>query len=183
MAGVCSGWSGRTLDAYQLSQRLTFANGYCGFLGRPAAEATHRDLLAFRYMMRSATAVLPWSLPGTAHGRASWAKRHIGRLLEPVLATRPDEERSDLAAVLSRLHHDGLLTKEEVVAHLTFTIAASFDALSSGTLSTLDYLARHPDWQDRVRDELCSRIGSARAITLDALQSCPLSEWAVKEAA
>lgn len=182
MAGVCDEWSGRTLDAYQLSQRLTFANGYCGFLGRPAAEATQSDLLAFRYMMRSATAVLPWSLPGTAHGRASWAKRHIGRLLEPVLATRPDEERSDLAAVLSRLHHDGLLTREEVVAHLTFTIAASFDALSSGTLSTLYYLARHPDWQDRVRDELCSRIGSARAITLDELQTCPLSEWAVKEA-
>jgi cytochrome P450 len=182
MAGLCSGWSGRSLDAYQLSQRVTFANGYSGFLGRPAVQATRHDLLAFRYMMRSATAVLPWSLPGTAHGRASWAKRHIGRLLAPMLESKADEARSDLAAVLSRLYHDGLLTKDEVVAHLTFTIAASFDALSSGTLSTLYYLARNPDWQDRVREELCSTIKSARAITLDELQSCQLSEWAVKEA-
>jgi cytochrome P450 len=182
MAGVCASWSGRTLDAYDLSQRLTFANGYTGFLGRAAVNATRRDLLAFRYMMRSAAAVLPWSLPGTAHGRASWAKRHIARLLTPMLAERPDEARNDLAAVLSRLYHDGLLTSSEVLSHLTFTIAASFDALSSGTVSTLYYLARNPAWQDRVREELCCAVKSPRAISLNELQACQISEWAVKEA-
>jgi cytochrome P450 len=132
-------------------------------------------------MMRSATAVLPWALPGTANGRASWAKRHIGRLLTPLLESRPEEERNDLAAVLGRLYHDRLLTKTEVVAHLTFTIAASFDALSSGTLSTLYYLARHPHWQDRVREELCDAVSTPSDVQLGELQSCQLSEWAVKE--
>lgn len=182
MARVPSTWSGRSLDAYELAQALTFANGYAGFLGRPAGQATRRDLLAFRYMMRSATAVLPWSLPGTAHGRASWARRHIERSLAPMLEARPDEARSDLAAVLGGLYHDGLLTRREVVAHLTFTIAASFDALSSGTVSSLYYLARNPHWQDRVRDELCSAVKSPGRITLKELQCCQVSEWAVKEA-
>lgn len=182
IAGVSGRWSGRCLDAYEVSQRLTFANGYAGFLGRAAVHATRRDLLAFRYMMRSATAVLPWAIPGTAHGRASWAKRHIERLLSPMLAVKPDEARNDLAAVLSRLYHDRLLTRSEVVAHLTFTIAASFDALSSGTVSTLYYLARNPDWQDRLREELCSAVASPSEITLDQLQSCHTSEWVVKEA-
>jgi cytochrome P450 len=182
IARLCSDWSDKSVDVYQLSQRLTFANGYTAFLGRDAERATADDLLAFRYMMRSATAVLPWALPGTAHGRAGWAKRHIGRLLLPLLQERPEEKRSDLASVLVRMKHEGLLTEKEVIAHLTFTIAASFDALSSGTVSTLYYLARHPHWQRRIRDELCSTIASADTPQLAELQACQESEWAVKEA-
>lgn len=175
-------WFGQTADVYQFAQRLTFANGYSAFLGRDSRLAAMEDLLAFRYMMRSAAAVLPWALPGSAHGRATWAKRHIERLLEPILAGDSPRDASDLASVLFGLMREGSLTYKEVVAHLTFTIAASFDALSSGTVSTLYYLARHPDWQERVREELCSRIACADQVGLGELQECRQSEWAVKEA-
>lgn len=175
-------WAGRSLDIYELSQKLTFANGYMAFLGRDAALATDDDLLAFRYMMRSATAVLPWALPGSANGRARWAKGHIARLLLPMLDREPDEERKDLAAVLIRLHRQELLTTDEVVAHLTFTIAASFDALSSGTVSSLYYLARNPEWQDRVRADLLATVASADHARLEELHKSVESEWAVKEA-
>ena len=175
-------WLGRTRDVYQFAQQLTFANGYSAFLGRDSRFARMNDLLAFRYMMRSATAVLPWALPGSAHGRASWAKRHIERLLERILASDAPRETTDLASVLFRLMREGSLSYREVVAHLTFTIAASFDALSSGTVSTLYYLARSPEWQERVREELCSKIVSADRFGLAELQECRQSEWAVKEA-
>lgn len=175
-------WFGRTTDVYQFAQQLTFANGYSAFLGRDSRFATTNDLLAFRYMMRSATAVLPWALPGTAHGRATWAKRHIGRLLQTIIAGDAERQSNDLASVLFRLMHEGSLTYKEVLAHLTFTIAASFDALSSGTVSTLYYLARSPEWQERVRDELCSKIECADRFALSELQECRQSEWAVKEA-
>lgn len=179
---AAAGWSGQIVDAYALSQRLTFANGYAAFLGRRSAEATRSDLLAFRYLMRSAAAVQPFALPGTAHGRATWAKSHIGRLIAPMYDREPPASRSDLAAVLVRMMHADLLTKDEVLSHLTFTIAASFDALSSGTISTLHYLSCNPEWQDRVRDELVSAIPDPREISLARLQSCQASEWAVKEA-
>jgi len=175
-------WSGRTVDVYEFAQQLTFANGFGAFLGRDPQLATRSDLLAFRYMMRSATAVLPWSLPGTANGRAHWARRHISRLLQPIIEDRPGSDRANLASVLALLLNDGVLTYREVVAHLTFTIAAAFDALSSATVSTLYYLARHGEWQERVRDELCSNMASPTAIRLGELQCCHQSEWAVKEA-
>lgn len=176
------GPSARSLEAYGFAQHLTFANGFSAFLGRSAHEASRSDLLAFRYMMRSATAVLPWALPGTAHARANWAKRHIAGLLEPLFEAEPSADRTDLAAALVRMHREGLLTRHDVLAHLTFTIAASFDALSSGTVSTLHYLSRNPDWQTRVREELCASIASPEAITLGELQASPLSDWALKEA-
>lgn len=175
-------WSGRSFEIYDLAQELTFANGFSAFLGRDSRLATAKDLLAFRYMMRSATAVLPWALPRTAHARARWAKRHIETLLDPMLSTAPSTSAPDLASALCRLLHQGSLSYEEVLAHLTFTIAASFDTLSSGTVSTLYYLACNPSWQERVRDELCSNIASPDQVSLGELQACEMSEWAVKEA-
>jgi len=174
--------SGTTADAYEFAQTLTFANGYSAFLGLDSKAATRSDLLAFRYLMRSATAIIAVPIPGNAQWRADWAKRHVRRLLGPVIGSDPDDTRTDLAAVLVRMEREGLLDEQEVVAHLTFTIAASFDALSSATVSTLYYLARNHEWQERVRQELCSRILSAADISLNELQRCEESEWAVKEA-
>ena len=159
-------WSGRVQEVYDLAQQLTFANGFSAFLGRDSRSATPNDLLAFRYMMRSATAVLPWALPGTAHGRASWAKSHIEKLLRPTLRQKPADERPDLASALTRMLHEGSLTYEEVLAHLTFTIAASFDTLSSATVSTIFFLALHPQWQDR-----CATNCVPRSIQETALRS------------
>jgi cytochrome P450 len=175
-------WSGRSLDVYELAQRLTFANGYAAFLGRDPALATRDDMLAFRYLMRSAIAVITVPLPGTAEARAAWAKRHIEGLIRPMLAQTVAPERTDLLAMLWRMRKAGLLDDKEIIAHLTFVIAASFDALSSGTVSTLYYLAAHPGWQSAVRDELLSEVCDAGRIALPDLMRCEKAEWAVKEA-
>ena len=86
---------------------------------------------------------------------------------------RPSHDRTDLAAVSSACMRMAALDDEEVLAHLTFTIAASFDALSSGTVSTLYYLAENPAWQDRVREELCNAVPSPADISLAELQDLP----------
>lgn len=175
-------WSGRSLDVYELAQRLTFANGWSAFLGRDSISATRNDLLAFRYLMRSATAVLTVPLPGSAEARARWAKKHVQRLILRLLAEPVAPERRDLLATLWRMRQTGLLTNAEVVAHLNFIIAASFDTLSSATIATLYYLAANPDWQSIVRDELCAEIPDAGSISMADLARCERSEWAVKEA-
>ena len=63
-----------------------------------------------------------------------------------------------------------------------FVIAASFDALSSGTISTLYYLAAHPEWQEALREELVREIPDIGAMTVAAIQRCEKAEWSVKEA-
>ena len=139
-------------------------------------------MLAFRYLMRSAIALVTVPLPGNAEARAAWAKRHIERLIRPMLAEAVAPERTDLLAMLCRMRQAGLLDEREIVAHLTFVIAASFDALSSGTVSTLYYLAANPRWQKAVRDELCAEVADPRRIALADLARCETAEWAVKEA-
>ncbi len=177
-----SAWSGRSTNVYELAQRLTFGNGFEAFLGQDAARATREDLLAFRYLMRSATSIVTVPLPGNSEWRARWAREHIARLIRPMFSRGVDEERSDLLAMLLRMREAGLLEEEEILAHLTFVIAASFDALSSATCSTLYFLAAHPEWQDRLRVELCGAVDDAGSIKLRDLQRCEMSDWCIKEA-
>jgi cytochrome P450 len=174
-------WSGQALDVYELAQQLSFANGYSAFLGRDPASAKREDLLAFRYLMRAAAAVVPWPAPGTAQARAAWAKRHVEGLIRPMLAEPVARERSDLLANLCRMRDAGLLDDEEVMAHLVFVVAASFDTLSSGTVATLHYLAANPEWQEAVRDELYTQIPDPASIDIGDLNRCELTGWAIKE--
>jgi cytochrome P450 len=169
-------------DLYELAQGLTFGNGFEAFLGRDSRLATRNDLLAFRYLMRSATSVIPFALPGTSERRAQWAKRHIVGLITPLLGKPVADERTDLLAVFQRMRGEALLDDQEIVSHLTFVIAASFDALSSATVSTLYYLAANPEWQARVRSELCAAIPGTDSISLADVQKCALAEWSIKEA-
>jgi cytochrome P450 len=179
---VLERWPGQSLDVYELAQQLTFANGFAAFLGRDPGLATRDDLLAFRYLMRSATALVTIPLPGTAEARAAWATRHIEGLIRPMLSEAVAPERTDLLAVLCRMRTAGLLDEREIIAHLTFTIAASFDALSSATVSTLYYLAANPQWQSALREELCGFVADRRRMALADLGRCETAEWAVKEA-
>jgi cytochrome P450 len=175
-------WSGRSLGLYELVQQLTFANGYAAFLGRDPELATREDLLAFRYLMRSTVALVTTPLPGTAEARAIWAKRHIEGLIRPMLSEAIAPERKDLLASMCRMRDAGLLEEAEIVAHLTFVIAASQDAQASATISTLYYLAANPRWQAVVRAELCDEIPDRRSAGVAALGRCEKAEWAVKEA-
>lgn len=179
---VIERWSGRSLGIYEIAQKLTFANGYAAFLGRDPALATREDMLAFRYLMRSTVALVTVPIPGTAEARAIWARRHVEGLIRPMLSEPVAAERTDLLASLCRMRDAGLLDEGEIVAHLTFVIAASFDALSSGTISTLYYLAANPDWQAAVRAELCETIPDRRSIAVAEIGRCEQAEWAVKEA-
>ena len=178
---VTARWSGRSLDVYELAQQVSFANGYAAFLGRDPALARREDLLAFRYLMRAAAAVVPLPLPGTAEGRAAWAKRHVEGLIRPMLAEPVAPQRTDLLASLCRMRDLGLLDDGEVMAHLIFVVAASFDTLSSGTVATLYHLAAHPEWQEAVRDELCTHIPDPSAIDMADLNRCELTACAIKE--
>jgi cytochrome P450 len=180
-AAVLAGWSGRSLDVYELAQQLTFANGYAAFLGRDPALARREDLLAFRYLMRAATAVVTLPLPGTAEARAAWAKRHIEGLIRPMLREIVAPRRTDLLASLCRMRDLGLLDDDEVMAHLVFVVAASFDTLSSGTVAVLHHLAANPEWQDKVRDELCDLIPDQASIAMADLNRCERAAWAIKE--
>jgi cytochrome P450 len=180
--GTLDAWRQGPFDAYAKAQALTFGIGFATFLGEDERNATQADLNAFRSLMRSSTSVVTTPLPGNSEWRAARAQAHVRRLIDRLLAREPGPERRDLLANLVRDRAETGLSIDEIVSHLVFVTAASFDTLSSASVSVLYYLAANPEWQDKVRAELIDRIPDPHAATTAQLTGCALAERILKEA-
>lgn len=175
-------WRGGVIETYGAAQRLGFKIGYASFLGRPEADARPMDLWSFRSMMRTSTSVITFPFPGNSEWRARKAHRHIQALIRSAMGDPITEARGDLLANLLRQQDEQGLTDEEIVGHMVFVIAASYDALSSGMTSTIFHLAQNPEWQAPLREELQTILATPEDVTLANLGRCQLADRVFKEA-
>ena len=125
------------------------------FLGEPLGPEADRVNRAFIDMLGAATAWVRYDVPGTR-----WHKAHAGRsYLEQFFAARIAAKRAgsgqDLFSVLCRAvdENGNRFTDDDVINHMIFVLFAAHDTTTI-TLNTMFYqLAKHPEWQDRVRAE------------------------------
>jgi cytochrome P450 len=86
-------------------------------------------------------------------------------------------------------YDDGsLMPVDEVVDHMNFLMMAAHDTITSSATSLLWLLAKHPEWQDRLREEIAAVTGGSdasgrpRDLEYDDLGKLDLTEMAFKEA-
>jgi cytochrome P450 len=93
-----------------------------------------------------------------------WRGLQARKLLEDYFAERVRERRnatgSDMLTVLCHTEdEDGnRFTDDDIVNHMIFLMMAAHDTSTSTTTTMAYYLAAHPDWQERARDE-SARLG------------------------
>jgi cytochrome P450 len=141
---------------------LTLDVGSQVFVGQPPGEEAAQLNEAFLATVRAGTGVIrrPW--PGTR-----WKAGVEGRkVLEAFFRREIGRKRATLSDDLfSRLCH---ATNEEgqpfddddVVNHMIFVLMAAHDTSTITLTNMIYHLARHPDWQDRLRAE-SSALGKA----------------------
>lgn len=74
-----------------------------------------------------------------------------------------------------------LLPVDEVVDHMIFLMMAAHDTITSSATSLVFYLARHPEWQEKLRAEALAVTGGGD-LSYDDLGKLELTEMAFKEA-
>ena len=81
-------------------------------------------------------------------------------------------------------HEDGaLLSTQDIIDHMSFLMMAAHDTLTSSLSSFVGALAAHPQWQEKLRDEVMALgIAADEPTTFDNLEAMPLTEMAFKEA-
>ena len=86
-------------------------------------------------------------------------------------------------------HEDGsLMPVDEVVDHMNFLMMAAHDTITSSATSLIWLLAKHPEWQEKLRQEVISVTGGVdakgkvRDLAYEDLGKLELSEMAFKEA-
>src|SRR5207249_11677042 len=102
----------------------------------------------------------PW--PGTQMARGVKGRQRIVAYFSEQIPIRRVNGGEDLFSQLCRAtHEDGaLLSTQDIVDHMSFLMMAAHDTLTSSLTSFVAALAAHPQWQDKLRNEV-SALGVA----------------------
>ncbi len=167
---------------YKAIKHLTLDIAADVFLGlelRSEIDQVNQDFTA---VVEASLAVVRVPLLGQKYARGLAARRRLEQFIAERIPARRSGNGADLFSQMCRIETEAgeRYKDDEIVDHLIFLMMAAHDTTTSA-LTTIAYaLARHGEWQDRVR-ETARSLGkmSPGFGDLDSLQ--PI-EWVLREA-
>src|ERR1044072_8327949 len=144
---------------YPAMKQLTLDLAAPSFPGPGIGPGLEETTRAFVDVVAASVAVIrkPW--PGTPMARGvRGRKRIVAYFSEQIPIRRANGGGDDLFSQLCQAtHEDGaLLTTQDIVDHMSFLMMAAHDTLTSSLTSFVGELAAHPEWQQKLRDEVRS---------------------------
>ncbi|MDO8399412.1 MAG: cytochrome P450 [Bradyrhizobium sp.] len=171
---------------YPAMKQLTLDLAATSFLGAEIGPEVDDITNAFVDMVAASVAVIRKPLPGTAMARGvNGRKRIVAYFSEQIPIRRAKGSGEDLFSQLCHAtHEDGaLLSTQDIVDHMSFLMMAAHDTLTSSLTSFVGELAAHPEWQDKLRNEVNALgVGPGEPTSFDNLEAMQLTEMALKEA-
>jgi cytochrome P450 len=136
-------------------------------------------------MVQASIAPVRRPLPFTKMGKGVAGRKLMIAYFTQLLRQRraaPGQDMFSQFALATR--DDGMLLPEDlVVDHMIFLMMAAHDTITSSMTGFVWQLARHPEWQEKLRSEARAAAGGdARPLPYEALGQMVLTEMAFKEA-
>jgi cytochrome P450 len=181
-AGI-SAWGdggGRQL-AFQSYKELTLNIAASVFVGIDLGPETTRVNHVFEDLVAASMSRIRLPLPGLEFQRGLKGREYLVRTFRDLLPKKRADHGLDM---FSRLCHSQTETGErfsdaDVVDHMIFLMMAAHDTTTS-TLTSMTYeLARHPEWQERIRDE--ARAIGKPWLGFEELDRAVALGWAMRE--
>lgn len=174
---------GNNFDLHDYSEKIITRMGQRLFTGITANKSNQKLQKSFLKLGKSAAVHdgLQFSLLGGKSGMK--ARDHIKKTLKPLIKERRDVPRSDVFSQLCTIRDKDrkYLSDRKVIDHTIFLWLACHDALISSMTSFLYRLARHTEWQERLRTEIKLTNYNKNGPCYQSLQKLELTEWAFKE--
>ncbi|MZR61827.1 cytochrome P450 [Alcanivorax sp. DP30] len=152
---------------------------FMGYELGPEADAVNT---AFIDTVRAGTALVRFNVPGGRWARGLKGRKVLESFFRKGLPVKRASQDSDLFSVLchAKTEEGQQFTDDDVVNHMIFLMMAAHDT-STITLCTLFYyLAKNPEWQEKLREE--SRALGKTCIDYEDLASLEGIGMAMKEA-
>jgi cytochrome P450 len=152
--------AGGRLLAYPAFKDLTLDLACRIFVGIEPGPAARRLGRAFEDAVAASMSLLRLPIPGLEFARGLAGRRWMKRYFESMIGERRAKRGDDMLSRLCHAEDEGgeRFSDDEIADHMIFLMMAAHDTTTS-TLTSLVYeLARHPDWQERVRAE-CAALG------------------------
>ena len=170
---------------YPAIKQLTLDLAATSFLGIPWGPEAKLINRSFVDMVAASIGIVRVPLPGTAMGRGVKGRRFMCDFFAREIPSRRGAQRDDIFTQLcNAVDETGKpLTDQEIIDHMNFLMMAAHDTLTSSLTSTVYFLARHPEWQEKLREEVTAlRSGVGSTLPYGRLGELPLTEMAFKEA-
>ncbi len=173
--------SSESFLAFPAYKELTLDVAASIFIGVDLGPATRQMNRAFADMVAASMSRIRLPIPGLEFHRGLRGRAFMQEYLSDLI---PKKRSGDGLDMLTRLCHAETdegerFSDTEILDHMIFLMMAAHDTTTS-TLCSLTYeLARHPEWQERVREE--GRGLGSPELALDQMDSLENLTWAMKE--
>ncbi|HEU0198484.1 MAG TPA: cytochrome P450 [Nevskiaceae bacterium] len=163
--------------AYDHFKALTLEIGSRVFVGESPGEAADALNRAFFATVQAPSGVVRFGLPGSRWAAGLHGRRVLEKFFVDRIAAKRASTDGDLFSELchAQTEDDERFSDSDVVNHMIFLLMAAHDT-STITLTNMVYqLAKHPEWQGRLREE--SKALGAEAVdhaSLPKLESMDL---------
>jgi cytochrome P450 len=179
--GIARWPTGHGFRLYRAAKQLTLDVATEVFVGGELGAEADRLNAAFIDTVVGGQAIIRADVPGGKWHRGLESRRLLAQYFRGQIPAKRAGDADDLFSVLCRAEsEDGdRFTDEDVVNHMIFTMMAAHDTSTITVAMMGYYLAKHPEWQERLRDE--SRAVGKTSIDYDDLDSLPLMDLVFKE--
>jgi cytochrome P450 len=182
IARVLATWPvGPGLQLHRAAKQLTLDIATEVFVGNEIGAQADRINRAFIDTVLGGQAIVRSDVPGGKWHRGLESRRVLEHYFRSQIAEKRAGNGDDLFSVLCRAEtEDGhRFSDDDVVNHMIFTMMAAHDTSTITVAMMGYYLAKHPDWQERVREE--SRALGKDVIGYDDVGDLPALELVLKE--
>ena len=166
---------------YPLLKELTLDIATEVFMGGRGGEDTRAINDAFVATVRAASSMVRFPLPGTRFRAGVRGRRVLETyFFEHLPAARSGAGRDLFAGLCqARATNGDKFSDQDVVNHMIFLMMAAHDTSTITTAAVAYFLAKHPEWQDRARQE--SLALGAEPVDIDALDRLNTLDLVIKE--
>lgn len=178
-------WADQPMEFYPAIKKLTLDLAADSFIGIPWGPEADKINEAFVYMVQASVAPIRKPLPGTLMRKGVKGREFLVDFFTRETHRRRAEGGGQdmFSQFATATREDGsLLPVDEVVDHMNFLMMAAHDTITSSATSLIWLLAKHPEWQDKLRAEITAVTGGKSDIGYDDLGKLELTEMAFKEA-
>ncbi|MFC9995110.1 cytochrome P450 [Nocardia sp. NPDC127526] len=179
-AGMAAWQPGRDFRLYDHAKQLLLEQATVVFAGARLGPEGTRLGYAFEDAVRGGQAMIRAKVPGGVWSRGLRGRRILEEYFRRELPRKRAGDDADLFSVLCRAAaREDDFTDEDIISHMIFVMMAAHDT-STIAISMLVYeLARHPEWQERLRAE--SIALESDSLTYDDLARLPSLDLAFRE--
>lgn len=182
-------WSGPVGAAaefkfYPAIKALTLDLAAASFLGVPWGPDAKKINKAFVDMVLASVAIVRKPLPLTQMRRGVKGREFMCEFFGREIPKRRGKQGDDIFTQICNTTDDQgvLLGDQAIIDHMNFLMMAAHDTTTSSISSVVHFLGLHPEWQDKIREQIMAvKARTNGELTYESLSDLDVIEMVFKE--